>query len=82
MAVFQECIVVNQKSLDFEFMEVCNPCGPKYFVTVCKDCEQIVFFEMKKALSGWSIVPPAPSWIYELREVLEGTIANNLSKGG
>ena len=77
MAGFNKRIVVNNKTFDFEFMEIYSPSGSKYFITVRDSCKQIAFFEMKKIESGWTIVPPVPEWINEVESNLVLAIANN-----
>ena len=77
MAGFIKTIVVNNKPFDFEFAKIHSPSGLKYFVTVHNDLKMIGSFEMKNGSSGWSIVPPAPDWVNNLREALESAIANN-----
>lgn len=78
MAGFHESIIVNNETFDFEFTEVRNPASSKYFVIVHRGSKQVICFEMKKGLSSWNIVPPAPVWVHELEEVLGYVIADKL----
>ena len=75
MTDFHEYLQVNNDVFDFEFAEVLNPGGSKYFVKVFKGFELLFSFEMKQDYAQWNIVPPVPFWIDDLRAQLEKAIS-------
>jgi hypothetical protein len=71
MPVFNTWIIVNDKTLHFEFSKVRSPLGDKYFVNVFDQQYQVSSFEVKDKNKGyWEIVLPAPQWILDIRDTI------------
>ena len=69
MPVFNTWIIVNDKTLHFEFSKVVSPSGDKYFVNVFDQEFLVASFEVKdKEQGNWEIVLPAPQWILDISD--------------
>lgn len=64
----------------FLFNKVLSPQGNKYFISVRKGTQTQVDFEMVQGEDGnWKVLPPAPSWIFEI-EIMLSTILDDSAK--
>jgi hypothetical protein len=82
MPVFNKWMIINDKTLNFEFSKVVSPSGDKYFVNVFDQQYQLSSFEVKEKENGyWEIVLPAPDWILQVQENIIHAIEKHLQAG-
>jgi hypothetical protein len=82
MPVFNKWLIINDKTLNFEFSKVVTPSGNKYFVNLFDQQNLVASFEVKeKEQAYWEIVLPVPDWILQVQENIIHALEEHLEAG-
>jgi hypothetical protein len=81
MPVFNKWMIINDKTLNFEFSKVVSPSGDKYFVNVFDQQNLVASFEVKEKEKGrLEVVLPAPQWILDIQHNVILSIHEHLNE--
>jgi hypothetical protein len=77
MSEFTKRAALSERSLEFNFRNIYNAEGDKYFVIVKEGGAEIGKFEMLSNSTGkWRVADPAPPWVKEFEAQIV-TMAQN-----
>ena len=70
-------VVIEGIVIRFSFSRIVSKCGNKFFVTVYRDEEMAIGFELIQcAEKNWKILPPAPDWVLSIQTIIFELIEN------
>ena len=76
MEKFHKEIVVGKERRSFEFTEMKNVNGVKFFVTSKDEKMRPISFSLRQKDSDWKLVPGSLRWLYDIESQLADAIAD------
>ena len=75
MERFSKTLTVNNEKKVFDFTEMRNMSGSKFFITTKDEKQKPIAFSLKETGEGnWKLLPGSLRWLYEIESELSKTI--------